>query len=157
MREMSSNAYRALSPHLEPNARDPIKPDSARRLLGSRVRAEIREIERELRHSRFRGIRRPGFTHFAAAAMCADRAAFPPGPAALNSLLGELWAVVGLGEMGQPDGRRPGRSLDRLRNSRRSRRSRGDPSQRECGAAGVGIGTSAKHRLVMVRFQDDQL
>ena len=80
-----------------------------------------------------------------------------PRETALNRLLGELWPVVGLGEMGQPDGRRLGRSPNCL--------------HEELGAAGIGkvtrvrqnpslqplgIWTPAEHRLIMVRFQNDE-
>ncbi len=75
----------------------------------------------------------------------------------MNRLLGEVRPVVGLGEMRQPDGRRLSRSPD-------------GPCQ-QVGAPGVRevtrvrqdaalealrIWTATKHRLVMVRFQDDQ-
>ena len=79
------------------------------------------------------------------------------GEAALNSLLGEVWPIVGLGEMGQPDGRRSGRSPDRLREQFGATSVREVTRVRENAALQMlGIWTPAKHSLIMVRLQDDQ-
>src|SRR3954447_11698289 len=112
-----------------------------------------REIERKLRYSRFRGVRRPGFIDFPPRQCMQIKSQSCLGEAALNSLLGEMWPVVGLGEMGQPDGRRPGRSPDRLRKQLSAASVREVTRVRENSALkALGIGTPAKHRLVMVRL-----